>query len=61
MLAALVVAPTLINRIKEVQHLDDEFAKIKEKFRVEPFDGFELKDDGSLWKESRLCVPKIKN
>ncbi|XP_071924886.1 uncharacterized protein [Coffea arabica] len=58
MLAALVVAPTSIDRIKETQHSDDEFAKIKEKLRVESFDGFELKDDESLRKEGKLCVPR---
>ena len=47
-LAALVVAPTLIDRIKEAQNLDHEFAKIKEKVRVKPFDEFDLKDDGNL-------------
>ena len=58
MLAALIVAPTLIDRIKETQHSDDGFVKIKKELRVEPFDGFELKDDGSLWKDGRLCVPR---
>ena len=36
MITALVVAPTLIDRITEVQHSDDKFAKIKEHVRVEP-------------------------
>ena len=58
MLPTLEVAPTLVDRIKEAQHSDDGFAKIKEKFRVEPFDGFGLKDDENLWKEGRLCVPR---
>ncbi|XP_071925957.1 uncharacterized protein [Coffea arabica] len=57
-LAALVVAPTLIDRIKEAQHSDAGLAKIKEKLELEPFDGFKLKDDGSLWKDGRLCVPR---
>ena len=57
-LAALVVAPTLIDRINEAQHSDAGLAKIKEKLELEPFDGFKLKDDGSLWKDGRLCVPR---
>ena len=47
MLFTLVVMPILIDRIKKAQHSDDEFVKIKKKLRVKPFDGFELKDDGS--------------
>ncbi|XP_071939101.1 uncharacterized protein [Coffea arabica] len=57
-LTTLVVAPTLIDRIKEAQYSDDGFTKIKENIRVEPFDRLELKDDGSLWKEGRICVPR---
>ena len=55
-LAVLVVASPLVDRIKEVQQSDDRFSMIKEKIRVELFDGFELKDDRNLWKDGRLCV-----
>ena len=57
-LAILVLTTISIDRIKDAQNLDAEVAKIKEKIRVEPFDGFELKDNGSLWKHKRLCVPR---
>ena len=57
-LVALVLAPTLIDRIKDAQRLDLELEKVKEKLKVEPSKKFQMKADGSLWMKGRLCVPK---
>ena len=57
-LVALVLAPTLIDRIKDAQRIDPELAKVKEKFKAEAFMKFQAKIDGSLWLNGRLCVPK---
>lgn len=58
MLVASVLTPTSIERIKEAQNSNTKLVKIKEIVKVEPFDGFELKNDGSLWMRGRLCVSR---
>lgn len=56
-LAALIITPSLIERIKEAQKEDTTLREIREKMMTSQVDGFQIHNDGSLWYQGRLCVP----
>lgn len=56
-LSALVVTPSLIERIKVAQVKDAELMKIRGQLESESIPDFHLHEDGSVWMRGRLCVP----
>ncbi|KAL3527333.1 hypothetical protein ACH5RR_011989 [Cinchona calisaya] len=59
-LAALVLQPTLMERIIEAQGKDEDLVRIQKKVKKGLMPDFNVKDDGSLWICGRLCVPNNK-
>jgi hypothetical protein len=57
-LAALEVKPNLMDRIREAQKVDTEIDEIKENMSKGKGDGFREDDQGIIWFEKRVCVPR---
>ena len=58
MLNSLSVRPTLEDQIKEAQDKDKEVQELKELVTKKEFTGFKVDEQGKLWYEDRICVPK---
>ncbi|KAK6127251.1 hypothetical protein DH2020_039014 [Rehmannia glutinosa] len=58
---AIVVEPTLRNRIKKAQMNDTFLCKMRERALVGNIRGFAEAPDGTLTYEGRVCVPKDEN
>ena len=57
-IAALMVQPTLRERIKETQKTDKFLEKMRGKAQDGSIKGFAVSPDGTLLFEERLCMPK---
>nr|CAD1839636.1 unnamed protein product [Ananas comosus var. bracteatus] len=60
-LAALVVQPTLLERIKELQASDEYLQKVRGEVESGSADDFNIGADGILRFRNRWCVPKNKD
>ena len=56
MIYALEIQPSIIEEIKATQKEDKHLQVIIEKTKVADKSDFTIKEDGSLWCNSRLCV-----
>ena len=54
----LHVRTTLEDRIKQAQDKDEEIQQFKEKSSRKELPGFRVDEQGKLWYEDRICVPK---
>jgi hypothetical protein len=54
--ASLVVQPTLMGKIREVQKGDKELEKIREDLKEGKAKGFGEDEQGTIWLEKRICV-----
>jgi hypothetical protein len=57
-LAALEVKPNLMDQIREAQKVDTKIDEIKENMSKGKADGFHEDDQGTIWFEKRVCVPR---
>jgi hypothetical protein len=57
-LATLEVKPNLMDQSREAQKVDMEIDEIKENMSKGKADGFREDDQGIIWFEKRVCVPK---
>jgi hypothetical protein len=57
-LASLEVQPTLMDKIKETQKLDKEIEEIKSNMAKGKAKGFHEDNQGIIWFEKRVCVPR---
>lgn len=57
----LQVRSTLEDRIKQAQDEDKEIQQLKEKSSEKKLPGFRIDEQGKLWYENRICVPKDKD
>jgi hypothetical protein len=57
-LATLEVQPTLMDKIKEAQKLDEEIEEIKSNMSKGKVKGFREDEQGIVWFEKRVCVPR---
>ena len=57
-LNVLQVWSTLVDRIKQAQDKDEEIQQFKEKSSKKELSGFRVDEQGKLWYEDRICVPK---
>jgi hypothetical protein len=60
-LASLEVQPTLMDKIKEAQKLDREIEEIKSNMAKGKAKGFHEDDQGIIWFEKRVCIPRTLN
>jgi hypothetical protein len=60
-LASLEVQPTLMDKIKEAQKLDREIEEIKSNMAKGKAKGFREDDQGIIWFEKRVCIPRTLN
>ena len=54
----LQVRSTLEDQIKQTQDKDEEIQQFKEKSSRKELLGFRVDEQGKLWYEERICVPK---
>ena len=57
-LNALHIRPTLEDRIKKAQDKDEEIQYFKQQSSKKELIGFRINEQGKLWYEDRICVPK---
>jgi hypothetical protein len=56
----LVIEPTLEQEIRKGQLEDEKLKEIAENVVLGKAPGFRLDENGTLWFEKRICVPKVK-
>ena len=56
-LATMEVKPTLLDRIRDAQQLDESLEKVRRKIQTGEIKDFSEDEHGTLWFEKRLCVP----
>ena len=52
------IRPTLEDRIKQVEEMDEEIQYFKEQGSEKGLPGFRIDEQGKLWYEDRMCVPR---
>ena len=57
-LNVLQVRSTLVDRIKQAQDKDEEIQQFNEKSSRKELLGFQVDEQGKLWYDDRICVPK---
>ena len=57
-LNVLHIQPTLEDRIKRAQDKDEEIQHLKEQSSKKELLGFRVDEQGKLWYEDQICVPK---
>jgi hypothetical protein len=57
-LAVLEVKPNLMDQIREAQKVDTKIDEIKENMSKGKADGFREDDQGTIWFEKRVCIPR---
>lgn len=58
-LRQLAVQPTLEDKIREAQSVDQDLMKIRKHTRENKAPDFRVDDKGTLWYKNRICVPKV--